>query len=442
METFIKIVQLLASLSLLVIIHEFGHFIFAKIFKCRVEKFYLFFDYKFSLLKFSKWGTEFGIGWIPFGGYVKISGMVDESMDKDQLAQPAQPWEYRSKPAWQRFFIIIGGVLMNIILAIVIYIGLSYAYGEKYVAAQDVKNGYAFSQTGKQIGFVDGDKVISVDGEIVENASAIPQMILLAEKRDVEVDRNGEKVIVNVDEARLTELIKDRGNFGLRFPYVISGVLESGLGAKAGLMSGDSLVSINGQEARFFDQFKSAITASNVGDTLNLGYYRGDSLYNACVVIDDTKLIGVTVAMDLEKQYKISEKDYGFFEAIPAGFNRGGEEIGNYFKQLRVIFSPETGAYKEVGGFIAMGKIFPAQWSWYSFWTLTALISIMLAVLNILPIPALDGGHLLFIIYEMITRRVPSQKFMEAAQYVGFILILGLVIFANGNDIIKLFTGN
>lgn len=442
METIVKVVQLLASLSLLVIIHEFGHFIFAKIFKCRVEKFYLFFDYKFSLLKFKRGETEFGIGWIPFGGYVKISGMVDESMDKDQLAQPAQPWEYRSKPAWQRLLIIVGGVLMNVILAVCIYIGLSYSYGESYVKTSDVKHGYAFGEVAKQIGFQDGDKILSVDGVVVDNYAEIVQMIFLSEKRDVEVDRDGQKVTVNVDESRLTPFLKEKGSVSLRFPYVLAQVNEGGVASRAGLIAGDSMVSINGVSAPFFDQYKSAFAATNAGDTINVGYYRNDSLRSASVVLDDTKLFGVMFSADLTKNYHISQKDYTFIEAIPAGMNRGVEEIGNYFKQLKVIFSPETGAYKEVGGFIAMGKIFPDTWNWYKFWNITALLSIMLAVLNILPIPALDGGHFVFILYEMITRKAPSQKFMEAAQYVGFILILGLVIFANGNDILKLFLGN
>lgn len=440
METFIKIVQLLASLSLLVIIHEFGHFLFAKIFKCRVEKFYLFFDYKFSLLKFSRWGTEFGIGWIPFGGYVKISGMIDESMDKEQMKEEPKPWEYRSKPAWQRFFIIIGGVMMNIILAIAIYIGLSFAYGESYINASDAKGGFEFGTVAKEIGFKDGDKIISVDGEAVGNYREIPQMILLAEKRDVEVDRGGEKMVINVDETRLTSLLKERESFELRSSYVVGSILEGGIGHRAGINVGDSVVSVNGVEMRYFDEIKNAI-ANSPTDSVKIGFYRNGTLNFADVVLDSTRLLGVKVYKDY-RGYPISTKEYGFFEAIPAGFGRGVDEIGNYFKQLKVIFTPETGAYKEVGGFIAMGKIFPETWSWYSFWSITALLSIMLAVLNILPIPALDGGHLVFILYEMVTRRTPSEKFMEIAQYVGFVLILGLVLFANGNDILKLFTGN
>lgn len=437
METFVKIVQLLASLSLLVVIHEFGHFIFAKIFKCRVEKFYLFFDYKFSLLKYKGKQTEFGIGWIPFGGYVKISGMVDESMDKEQLKQEPKPWEYRSKPAWQRLFIIIGGVLMNVVLAMVIYIGLSYFYGKQYIKNSDVTYGLTFGKIAQEVGFKNGDKIIAVDGDTVENYGEIQMMVLLSKNRNVEVERNGEKVIVNVSPERLTPMIKEKNSFSLRVPYVVGQIAEGGVAQKYGVMAGDSIVGINGVSANALDDVKSKLLASK--DSVMLQLYRKDSLVNLAVVMDSSRLLGVMIA---NPNYPISIKKYGFLESIPAGVDRGVDEIGNYFKQLRLIFNTETGAYKEVGGFIAMGKIFPAQWSWYSFWTLTALLSIMLAVINILPIPALDGGHLVFIIYEMVTRRPPSQKFMEAAQYVGFILVLGLLVFANGNDILKLFMGN
>lgn len=439
MESLIKIIQLLLSLSLLVIIHEFGHFLFAKLFKCRVEKFYLFFDYKFSIFKKKIGDTEFGIGWIPFGGYVKISGMVDESMDKDQLAQAPQPWEYRSKPAWQRFFIIIGGVMMNIILAMCIYIGMTFAWGEQYIKASDVKEGFAFSQTAQNMGFKNGDNVITIDGDSVQNFMAIPHSILLGDKRNVEILRNGQKMTLQITDSMIKPMLRDRKFITLRLPFTIDTVDQGTPAEEAYLTGGDRLIAVDSVPMTYFDEFRQCFAANN-NDTLNLTYIRGTDTLTTTIIPDIDGRIGAIISTDITSKFKISSKQYSFFEAIPAGISTGVDKIGEYIQQLKVIFTPETEAYKEVGGFIAMGKIFPSTWSWHIFWNITALLSIMLAVLNILPIPALDGGHLLFIIYEMITRRAPSQKFMEAAQYVGFILIIALVLFANGNDLLKLFS--
>lgn len=434
----IKIIQLLASLSLLVIIHEFGHFLFAKLFKCRVEKFYLFFDYKFALLKKKIGETEFGIGWIPFGGYVKISGMIDESMDKEQMAQEPKPWEYRSKPAWQRLLIIVGGVVMNVILAMFIYIGMTFAWGDQYIKTSDAKDGFSFSQTAKQMGFQDGDKILTIDGDSVESYQTIPQAILLGDKRQVEILRGDTKQTLIITDSMISMMLQDRGFIALRIPQVIGFVDEGSPAETAMLKAGDTLIAVNDSTMKYSDQFKTYFT-QHKADTLQLAVMRGTDTIYTSVVPNDKGMIGVGLTADIKALYPISTRTYSLWEAIPAGIERGTEQIGNYIKQLKVIFTPETGAYKEVGGFIAMGKIFPDTWDWFSFWNITALLSIMLAVLNILPIPALDGGHLVFIIYEMIARRPPSQKFMEGAQYVGFILILALVIFANGNDILKLF---
>lgn len=438
METFIKIAQLLLSLSLLVIIHEFGHFLFAKLFKCRVEKFYLFFDYKFALLKKKIGETEFGIGWIPFGGYVKISGMVDESMDKEQLAQAPQPWEYRSKPAWQRFFIIIGGVMMNIILAMCIYIGMTFAWGEHYIKTADVPQGFTFSQTAIDMGFKNGDNIITIDGDSTQNFMAIPHAILLADKREVEILRDGQKMFLHIADSMVKPLLNDKKFISLRFPFVIDTVDQGTPAEEAYLKGGDVLLAADSIPMTYLDEF-SDYFASKANTSISLTVLRGHDTITTAVVPDDRGRIGALINVDAGSNYTISSKQYSFFEAIPAGIATGWGKIGEYIQQLKVIFTPETEAYKEVGGFIAMGKIFPSAWSWPMFWNITALLSIMLAVLNILPIPALDGGHLVFIIYEMITRRAPSQKFMEAAQYVGFILIISLVLFANGNDILKLF---
>lgn len=429
----IKILQLLCSLSLLVIIHEFGHYIFARIFKCRVEKFYLFFDWKFSLFKKKIGQTEYGIGWIPLGGYVKISGMVDESMDKDQLAQPMQPWEYRAKPAYQRLLIIVGGVLMNIVLAFAIYIGMTFAWGEQYIKTDDVKHGFEFSQTAETIGFRTGDKVISVGGKSVDNSGAVAREILLSSDRRVLVEREGEQVIVEVSEPQVAKILALSTPFlTLRIPFVV------GDNSPCGLIRGDSLTAVNGENFYFADEFRAAF-ARHKGDSVDVSYVRANEEFTRRMAVDTAGRLGVSLSGSFANLYPVTTNQYSFFEAIARGSQKTVEQVSGYFDQLGLIFSPETEAYKGVGGFIAMGKIFPDTWNWYSFWSLTAMISIMLAVLNIMPIPGLDGGHLLFIIYEMITRRAPSQKFMEAAQYVGFVLIIGLVLVVNASDVVKLF---
>lgn len=427
----IKVVQLLLSLSLLVIIHELGHFLFAKIFKCRVEKFYLFFDWKFSLFKKKLGDTEYGIGWIPLGGYVKISGMVDESMDKDQLAEAPKPWEYRSKPAWQRLLIIVGGVLMNLVLAFGIYVGMSYAWGEQYVKTTDVHSGFAFSQVGQSLGFRNGDKIISIDGKQVEDSKAIAHAILLGSERKVVLERGGEQVVFTISDAEVGQVLKDAKTpfIGLRSPFVIADSAK-------GFLPGDSLVALDSVRLQFADEFISAF-ALRKGDSVSVSYVRDGVELTHRAAIDTAGLLGVhRLPINI---YPVTTREYSFFEAIPRGGEMAVQQVSSYFDQLGLILSPETEAYKGVGGFIAMGKIFPDTWSWSAFWSITALLSIMLAVLNIMPIPGLDGGHLVFILYEMVTGRAPSQKFMEGAQYVGFVLIIGLVLVVNGSDVIKLF---
>lgn len=444
MEIAIKILQVILSLSLLVVVHELGHFMFAKIFKCRVEKFYLFFNPWFSLFKFKYKDTEYGMGWLPVGGFVKIAGMVDESMDKDQMAQPPQPWEYRSKPAWQRFFIIIGGVTMNILLAFVIYVGISMTWGESYIKNSDVTNGYAFSELGHAAGFQNGDKIISVGSEDIEKYSQIPMAMLLSPEREVVVSRvdstgSAGQVTIALSDAMINQMLKSRDFIQLRMPFVVAAVVAGAPADAAGFVKGDRLVGVDGVPMAYFDEFKQVFASRNAGDTLALAVLRGTDTLVMPTVLRDGNTIGVQLDMNLADNYTISTVDYNFTQAIGAGYSRAIAEVGNYFKQLKLIFSPDTQAYKEVGGVITIGKIFPGEWNWFSFWNITALLSIMLAVLNILPIPALDGGHLVFIIYEMITRRAPSQRFMEYAQYVGFVLLITLIVFANGNDILKLF---
>ncbi len=430
----IKIVQFLLSLSLIVIIHEFGHFMFAKLFKCRVEKFYLFFDWKFSLFKKKIGETTYGIGWIPLGGYVKISGMVDESMDKEQLAQEPKPWEYRSKPAWQRLFIIVGGVMMNMISAAIIYICVAFAYGESYVATKDVHTGYAFSQAAQNIGFRNGDKIISVGGRTIENSGMLAQEIILSSGGVVKIERDGQQLDITITDSQIGELLKDNGFINRRYPFVIAQIAT--MDNSSLFEVGDSVVSVNGVETYYYDQVKEAL-AQNANDSVDIGFYRKGQYNVGRAFVNNDGAMGVGIS--ILNIYPITSRDFTFVEAIPYGINRGIEQISSYFDQLGLIFNSETEAYKGVGGFITMGKIFPDTWDWFYFWNITALLSIMIGVLNIMPIPALDGGHLIFILYEMIARRPPSQKFMEAAQVVGFVLIIGLVLLANGNDIIKLF---
>lgn len=427
----IKVVQLLLSLSLLVIIHELGHFLFAKLFKCRVEKFYLFFDWKFSLFKKKLGDTEYGIGWIPLGGYVKISGMVDESMDKDQLAEAPKPWEYRSKPAWQRLLIIVGGVMMNLVLAFGIYVGMSYAWGEQYIKTADVHSGFEFSKVGQAIGFQNGDKILTVDGQSIEDSRGIAQAILLGSERKVVLERGGEQVEFTISDAEVGQILKDAKTpfIRLRTPFVVADSAK-------GFLPGDSLVAVDSTRLQFADEFRG-VFALHKNDSIEVTYIRGGEELSHRVAVDSAGLLGVHLSG--VNIYPVTTRAYSFFEAIPRGGEMAVEQVSSYFDQLGLIFSPETEAYKGVGGFISMGKIFPDTWSWRAFWSITALLSIMLAVLNIMPVPGLDGGHLVFILYEMITGKAPSQKFMEGAQYVGFVLIIGLVLVVNGSDVIKLF---
>ena len=439
MEIFIKILQVIACFSLLVLVHEFGHFLFAKLFGARVDKFYLFFNPWFSIFKFRIGETEYGMGWVPFGGYCKIAGMVDESMDTEQLKSDPQPWEYRSKPAWQRLLIIVGGVLMNIVLAIGIYIGITCAWGDSYIRTKDVEAGFMFSPVAHEIGFRDGDKILSVGGAYVDNYSQVPMAILLDDAREAVVERNGVQTTITIDAKYIKSMLKDKEFISLRMPFVVGQVAPDGGAEVAGLTAGDSLTGVEGMPMRWFDEFRAAF-AQHKGDTVRVDFVRNGERMTTEVPISDEGMAGAYLAaINLADIYPISTRRYSFWEAIPVGCSRAFTSIGSYLKQLKLIVSPETEAYKSVGGIIAMGNFFPGEWNWLSFWQITALISIMLAVLNILPIPMLDGGHMVFILYEMITRRTPSDKFMERAQLVGMIIVFGIVILANGNDILKLF---
>lgn len=436
----IKAAQLILSLSLLVIIHEFGHYLFARIFKTRVEKFYLFFDPWFSLFKVKKGDTEYGVGWLPLGGYVKISGMIDESMDKEAMKLPPQPHEFRSKKTWQRLLIMVGGVLMNFILAFIIYIGILYAWGEQYLPTANVKYGIEVDSVGRMIGLQNGDKILSVANEKVENFHKVIPTVILDKAPTIQVERDGVKTDVEISDEDLALLIKSRGvlSFRIPFDYKIAKLASSSPAKDAGLKAGDQILGMNSLKYEYNDQFKSALKDS-VGKKVVLNVLRDNQQMDFSLIIPSTGMLGIQLEQDLEKIFEFKTIRYGLLESIPAGIKRGLNEINDYLKQFKLIFSPKTKAYESLGGFIAIGNIFPGAWNWYSFWNMTAFLSIILGVMNLLPIPALDGGHVIFLLFEMITGRKPNDKFLEYAQIVGMVLLLSLVIFANGNDIFKLF---
>jgi regulator of sigma E protease len=446
MDIVIKLSQFLLSLSLLIILHELGHFIPAKLFKTRVEKFYLFFDVKFSLLKKKIGETEYGIGWLPLGGYVKISGMIDESMDKEQMALPPQPWEFRSKPAWQRLIIMLGGVTVNFILAFIIYIGMAFAYGEMFVATEDLKDGLLIENPVMQkAGFQTGDKIIAIDGEKwVKFDNQMNAKIVMA--KQVLIERNGAQQTITLPVDFVDQLSKlEKGPLAsIRMPFVVGAISE---GSKnTALQPKDIVLRLNEEPAQYMDQAK-AILEKNKNKLIVAGVLRNDQEIQVPVQVDADGKLGVQLgALDLKSleklgYYKISKQEYGFLESFPVGIEKGADQLLGYGKQLQMIFNPETKAYKQVGGFAAIFNIFPSTWSWEVFWNITALLSIMLGVMNLLPIPALDGGHVMFLLYEIISGKKPSDKFLENAQMVGFVLLISLLLFANGNDIYKAIVG-
>ncbi|MEI6436678.1 MAG: RIP metalloprotease RseP [Bacteroidota bacterium] len=438
MEIFNKVAQLLLSLSILVIVHELGHFLAAKLFKTRVEKFYLFFDPWFSLFKFKKGETEYGLGWIPLGGYVKISGMIDESMDKEQMKLPPQPWEFRSKPAWQRLIIMLGGVTVNVILAIVIYVAMLTMWGEQYLPVSGVKYGITVDSLGYDMGLRNGDKIISVANKMVDDFAAIPKTIILEEAKTVQIMRGDSAMDIQIPAGFISRLIKYKSPdfISFRFPFIIGDFAPGSAAKKAGIKVNDQIIGINDSLTPFYDQFRAFIQ-KHKNQQIKVALIRGRDTLHLSVNVPEAGLIGVQ-AKSPTATLAFKEKHYNLFTAIPAGTVKAFDGAGNYIKSLKLLFSQEK-AYESVGGFITIGSIFPSTWDWSAFWSLTAFLSIMLAVLNILPIPALDGGHVMFLFYEIIFRRKPSDKFMEYAQIVGMVILFGLLIFANGQDIMKLF---
>lgn len=446
MEILIKILQFILSLTILVTIHEFGHYISAKIFGARVDKFYIFFNPYFSLFKKKIGETEYGIGWLPLGGYCKIAGMVDESMDTEALKKEPQPWEYRSKPAWQRLIIIVGGVVMNILLAWFIYSMMTFSRGETYIASRDVKDGIMVLDTtlANPIGLKTGDKIVSIDGKEYEKFFDTYNGILLGS--EVTVCRNGKDTSLTIPVDYI-DTFKDNENpyfYYPRLPFTVVEIPDSSHNAHSGLRQGDVILSVSGTPTPYFDQ-ASGIIKSFAGREVMLEVERGDTAVFVGVKISPEGIIGVRALPEpfeliREGIFPVTEKEYGFFEALGRGTQVTGEKISGYWAQVKKLVNPETGAYKSVGSVITMGSLFPPVWDWGAFWQLTAFLSIMLAVINILPIPALDGGHAVFIIYEMITRRQPSEKVLEYAQMAGFIILMLIMLLAFGNDILRLFS--
>ena len=470
METFlIKAAQLILAFAILVIIHEFGHFFFSRLFGVKVEKFYIFFDPWFSLFKWKPkrlrkeengklsstdkkpgfWNdTEYGIGWLPFGGYCKIAGMIDESMDREQMSQPAKPWEFRSKPAWQRLLIMVAGVLFNFLLAIVIYAGIVFAAGEKYVPFTEAKMGMMYSDVAKQVGFQDGDIPLFADDESLDNPLEARMKII--EASTVTVLRNGTDTLqINIPEKfifQLEEEAKDENTtinlMAYRIPVQITQIVNGEAADKAGLKIGDRIVAINNTATPSLDIFYNNLEGHN-NETINLTIIRANETtshldtINTKATLSDNSKLGIGLEIDPSKFYKYKEISYNLFESIPRGWEMGVDKLTSYVSSMKLIFTKE-GA-QSIGGFGTIGSIFPNTWDWLSFWNIAAFLSVALAFMNILPIPALDGGHVLFLIYEVITRRKPSEKFLEWAQMIGMGLLILLLLYANGMDIIRLF---
>jgi regulator of sigma E protease len=491
METFlIRTLQLILSLSILVFLHEFGHFFFARLFKVRVDKFYMFFNPNFSLLRAKKingkwvvkffaanvpanerpkldsdgdaildekgkpvmeliplaeladddWrkypeNTEWGIGWLPLGGYCKIAGMIDESMDKTQLAEKPQEWEYRARPVWQRLPIIIGGVLVNFILAMVIYSAVLFTWGQEYLPFANAKYGLQFSQTFIENGLKNGDNILAIDGQAVEQRADVIESVLIDGKRNITVLRDGQQIDIQLPEnfsqkilaAQETELVS------IRYPFVIAEVSAGSPAAEAKLQQGDSLVGINGKALSMFQDIAAELNASK-NSQVEISFVRNGELLQSQLQLNEDGKLGVGLKPVFE-YFETKRIEYGFFEAIPAGINLGWETLTSYVKQFKLIFTKEGS--KQLGGFGSIGKMFPKTWDWQIFWSMTALLSVILAFMNFLPIPALDGGHVLFLLYEMFTGKKPNEKFLEYAQTAGMLLLFALLIFANGNDIFK-----
>jgi len=439
-ETLIQAAQFFLSLSLLIVLHELGHFIPAKLFKTRVEKFYLFFDPYFSLFKKKIGGTEYGIGWLPLGGYVKISGMIDESMDKEHLNTEPQPWEFRSKPAWQRLIIMVGGVTVNVLLAMGIYAMILFTWGDDYLKTENVKYGIQCSELAEEVGFRNGDKILTIDGVYYENFADIPEAIIISGASEVLVERKGETIQIPIPLNIVEQFIEKKGQsgfIGVAYPYVAHKFVKGSAAEAAGVREGDQFIAVNGDEALYFPDYIKRLPGL-AGQEITISVLRGLDTLHFDMTLSEKGRMGV-YALSPTELITYDRKEYGFFESFPAGTSMAMDKLDSYVQQVKLMLNPETGAWKGLGGFITIGKNFSPVWDWRSFWNFTAFLSIILAFMNMLPIPALDGGHVMFLLGEMITGRKPSDKLLEYAQIVGFFILIGLLLFANGNDIIRLF---
>lgn len=451
MDILIKVGQLLLSLSVLVILHELGHFIPAKLFGTRVEKFFLFFDAGFSIFKVKRGDTTYGIGWIPLGGYVKISGMVDESMDTEQLEKEPEPHEFRAKPAWQRLVIMVGGVTVNLLLGFFIYAMILFYTGEDYLPNESLNDGvWVVNDLSEDLGFQTGDKILTVGGDSVKNFGDINQKMLHNYGGTVTVLRDGKTSEIELPTnlpGMVSEQAARQPFFAPRMPFFVAGVPDSSINQAAGLKKGDRIIEFEDHPIRYFDQADKYLE-EHAGQKVEASLVRKqDTLMKELSISDSGKiqvLVGQAGLEEMEKLgiYDLKERKYGFIEAFPAGWNKAVGKLSSYISMFGSIFNPETGAYKGVGGFGTIGSIFPASWNWLAFWEITAFLSLILAFMNILPIPALDGGHVMFLLYEMVSGRPPGRKFMEYAQVVGMLLLLGLLLYANGMDVFRALSGD
>ena len=435
----VKAGQFVLSFSILVVLHELGHFIPARFFKCRVEKFYLFFNPWFSLWKKKIGETEYGIGWVPFGGFVKIAGMIDESMDKEQMKLPPQPYEFRAKPAWQRLIIMVGGVILNILLAIVIFIGITWVWGEESLPVKNLKYGIYADSLAKSMGIKDGDNIVGIDGRTIENFGTLESEIVLHEAKNLQVVRDGQSIVVPVPDGFMKKIIKNKKLGGLvfpRYPAIVDSVTKDAKFYSGRFQKGDRLVGINGHSFEYINEF-AKWKKTYLDSVVDMKAVRGADTVDVRFLINSKK-VSLAFAEPSTLLGTVT-KNYTLLESIPIGWNRCWETLNRYVTGLKQLFTGKVAASDSLGSVISIGNTFPGVWDWEKFWTLTGIFSIILAFMNILPIPALDGGHALFTLYEMITGRKPGDKFMEYAQMAGMILLLGLMAYALGLDFWRLF---
>jgi regulator of sigma E protease len=439
MDILIKTLQFFLSLSILVIIHEYGHFLFARLFNIRVEKFYLFFNPWFSLFKIRRGETEYGMGWLPLGGYVKISGMIDESMDKEQMKQPPKDYEFRSKPAWQRLIVMVGGVFFNIVLAALIYVFMLFINGERVLPVENLKYGIVADSLGREIGFQTGDHIVALNGEKPGDWMTMMRNFAHGDIENVTVRRNGDIINLSVPDDFFGKIISARGSNFISegIPFIVEDFLPDSPARKAGVQPGDRIIGIDDKETRFFNEFAQMV-GNYAGQETTLLIERNGEIIELDITISEEGRIGAYLKDPLEI-FTTETRNYSFFAAIPAGISKAVTTSRDYFKDLGLLFRSEVSARESLGGFITIGSIFSPTWDWTHFWTMTAFLSIILAVMNILPIPALDGGHVMFLLYEIVIGKKPPDKFMEYAQMIGMILLFGLIILVNINDVLRLF---